>query len=218
MANLPSLDTQAKVVSDAAENFVEHYYESLNKRQPLAQYYASASAHLTSASVKPDISVNGRVLESAAAYEALLNAQGRNVRYEVASFDAQPVSPNYALGCPEALSLSAPDTSSGATGRGRLAKSVRDGDRVSFAVQVNGTIRYGKPADATATTNTAAGGGAATPAVGGGVGNPTPGDGEPLETGFNEAWLLVPHWEALGRNAPRGLRKWVVVSQNFRAF
>ncbi|KAI0196503.1 nuclear transport factor 2 domain-containing protein [Xylaria flabelliformis] len=206
MAALPSLDTQAKVVSDAAENFVEHYYESLNKRQPLAQYYASTSAHLTSASVKPDISINGRVLESVAAYEALLDAQGRNVRYEVASFDAQPVSPNYALGCPSALSLSDSDA---ATGRGKLAKSVKDGDRVSFAVQVNGTIRYGKPGD----TTTAA----ATPAAGG-TGNPTPGDGEPLETAFNEAWLLVPHWEALGRNAPRGLRRWVVVSQNFRAF
>ncbi|KAI0550802.1 hypothetical protein F4679DRAFT_541476 [Xylaria curta] len=209
MASLPSPDTQAKVVSDAAENFVEHYYESLNKRQPLAQYYASASAHLTSASVKPDISINGRVLESVAAYEALLDAQGRNVRYEVASFDAQPVSPNYALGCPSALSLSGPD----ASGRGgKLAKSVKDGDRVSFAVQVNGTIRYGKPGDTTTSTATAAG------ASAGGTGNPKLGDGDPPETAFNEAWLLVPHWEALGRNAPRGLKKWVVVSQNFRAF
>ncbi|KAI8946211.1 hypothetical protein F4801DRAFT_565454 [Xylaria longipes] len=208
MANLPSLDTQARVVSDAAQDFVEHYYESLNNRQPLAQYYASTSTRLTSASVKPDISINGRVLESVAEYEALLDAQGRNVRYTVASFDAQPVSPNYALGCPEALSLSGTDASSSASGRGKVAKSIKDGDRVSFVVQVNGTIRYGRPGDATTT---------APPAVGGG-GNPTPGDGEPPETGFNEAWLLVPHWEALGRNAPYGLKKWVVVSQNFRAF
>ncbi|KAI0457970.1 hypothetical protein F5B21DRAFT_462371 [Xylaria acuta] len=222
MANLPSLDTQAKVVSDAAQNFVEHYYESLNKRQPLAQYYASASGHLSSASVKPDISINGRVVESVAAYEALLDAQGRNVQYTVASFDAQPVSPNYALGCPEALSgLSAPENtpSSNPPGRGgKVAKSVRDGDRVSFAVQVNGTIRYGKPGDAPPPATTATATATATAPAVGGAGDSTQGDGEPLETAFNEAWLLVPHWEALGRNAPRGLRKWVVVSQNFRAF
>ncbi|RWA08372.1 hypothetical protein EKO27_g6736 [Xylaria grammica] len=98
MATLPSLDTQARVASDAAQLFVEHYYNSLNKRQPLAQYYASISPHLTSASVKPDISINGRVVESTAAYEALLDAQGANVHYDVASFDAHPVNPNYTLG------------------------------------------------------------------------------------------------------------------------
>ncbi|KAI0438539.1 hypothetical protein F4803DRAFT_88728 [Xylaria telfairii] len=186
MANLPSPDTQAKVVSDAAQSFVDHYYDSLNKRQPLAQYYASTSTHLTSASVKPDISINGAVVESVSAYEALLDAQGKKVSYTIGSFDAQPVSPNYALGCPEALSPSGP-------GANKVAKSIRDGDRVSFAVQVNGTIRYGKGEDAAEQT-------------------------QEEETAFNEAWLLVPHWEALGRNAARGLRRWVVVSQNFRAF
>ncbi|GAW16934.1 hypothetical protein ANO14919_063810 [Xylariales sp. No.14919] len=208
MATLPSLDTQARVASDAAQLFVEHYYNSLNKRQPLAQYYASISPHLTSASVKPDISINGRVVESTAAYEALLDAQGANVHYDVASFDAHPVNPNYTLGCPENISAAADgNEGGGGLGRGKVAKSIKDGDRVSFAVQVSGTIRYGKPGDAPApTTGTTEAGNAA--AV----------DGAPVETGFNESWLLVPHWEALGRNAARGLRKWVVVSQNFRAF
>ncbi|KAI0192180.1 nuclear transport factor 2 domain-containing protein [Astrocystis sublimbata] len=205
MATLPSLDTQARVASDAAQAFVTHYYESLNKRQPLAQYYASTSTHLSSVPVKPDISINGQVVESVAAYEALLDAQGKNVQYTVASFDAQPVSPNYALGCPDALALSGSDTSSNAPGRSKVAKSIKDGDRVSFTVQVSGVVRYGKAGDDSAATGPSAGPGSG------------PGDGEPPEMGFNEAWLLVPHWEALGRNASRGLKEWVVVSQNFRA-
>ncbi|KAI3322997.1 nuclear transport factor 2 domain-containing protein [Xylariaceae sp. AK1471] len=201
MATLPSLDTQSSVVSDAAQNFVEQYYEALNKRHPLAQYYASTSPHLTSASVKPDISINGRVVDSVAAYEALLDAQGRFVTYEIASFDAHPVNANYALGCPEALSVAA---DGGVPGRGKVAKSIKDGDRVSFAVQVSGTIRYGKPGEVAAGSAEGAGGEATA-------------EGVPVEKAFNESWLLVPHWEALGRNAARGLRKWVVVSQNFRA-
>ncbi|KAF2966739.1 hypothetical protein GQX73_g6816 [Xylaria multiplex] len=208
MANLPSLETQARVASDAAQNFVEHYYQSLNKRQPLAQYYASISPHLTSASVKPDISINGRVVESVSAYEELLNGQGANVHYDIASFDAHPVNPNYGLGCPENLLPAADENEGGGgLGRGKVAKSIKDGDRVSIAIQVSGTVRYGKPSDAPDNdTGTAE------------AGTTTAAEGAPIETGFNESWLLVPHWEALGRNAARGLRKWVVVSQNFRAF
>lgn len=195
---------------------MEHYYDSLNKRQPLAQYYASVSPHLTSASVKPDISINGRVVESVAAYEALLDAQGRHVHYDVASYDAHPVNPNYATGCPEALALAADGSEGdarGGPGRGKVAKSVKDGDRISLMVQVNGTVRYGKSGDAPA----AAAAAAATSAAAAG-GDAASAEGAPAETAFNEAWLLVPHWEALGRNASRGLRRWVVSSQNFRAF
>ncbi|KAI8630174.1 nuclear transport factor 2 domain-containing protein [Xylariaceae sp. FL1651] len=220
MANIPSLDIQAKVVSDAAQNFVEHYYESLNKRHSLAQYYASTSAYLTAASVKPDISINGRVLESVAAYEALLEAQGGPVYYDVASFDAHPVNPNYGLGCPDALSLAAAadDGVGGAAGgRGRASKSIKDGDRLSFTVQVSGTVRYGKAGEGAAAA-------AAAGPTAGSAGGPevaaaatAAAADAPIEKAFNESWLLVPHWEALGRNAARGLRKWVVVSQNFRA-
>ncbi|KAI1254351.1 hypothetical protein MGN70_004748 [Eutypa lata] len=96
--------------------------------------------------------------------------------YDVGSFDAQPVNPNFVLG--------APPSSSGTTDR----KAIESGDRISIAIQVNGTVRYGKAGDEATT-----------------------------ERAFNEAWLLVPHWEAWARNAPRGLRRWVVVSQNFRA-
>lgn len=39
---------------------------------------------------------------------------------------------------------------------------------------------------------------------------------EAVRKAFNEVFVLVPNWEALGRNAPRGLRRWLIMSQNFR--
>ncbi|KAI0398361.1 nuclear transport factor 2 domain-containing protein [Xylariaceae sp. FL0594] len=220
MANLPSMDTQLAVASEAATAFVSDYYEALNRRQPLAQYYASASKHLTAASVKPDISINGRVVDSVADYEAMLDAQGANVSYEVHSFDAHPINATFTIGCPDNLS-----TTTDAPGRGKVNKSVRDGDRISFAIQVSGTVRYGKPAarPAAGTTTTPAAkvpnaDDAAAKAKSSRAPIEVPAVSDtPLEKAFTESWLLVPHWESLGRNAPRGLRKWLVVSQNFRA-
>lgn len=34
---------------------------------------------------------------------------------------------------------------------------------------------------------------------------------------FNETFVLVPNWDALARNPPRGLKRWLIMSQNFRA-
>lgn len=34
---------------------------------------------------------------------------------------------------------------------------------------------------------------------------------------FNESFVLVPNWDSMGRNAPRGVKRWLVMSQNFRA-
>ncbi|KAF3060334.1 putative nuclear transport factor 2 domain-containing protein [Daldinia childiae] len=169
---LPSPETQAKVASEAAQAFVDHFYEALSKRRPINNFYASTSARLTAAGVKPDISINGLLVPDASAYEALLETQGGPVSYDIASFDAQPVNPCFRIGEPEL------GAGAGAGRDATAAAAVRNGDRLSFAVQD---------------------------------------DNEPLEKPFNEAFLLVPHWEAWGRNASRGLRKWVIVSQNFRA-
>ncbi|CAJ2507466.1 Uu.00g086520.m01.CDS01 [Anthostomella pinea] len=200
---LPNAETQARVVSEAAQNFIDHYYESLNRRHGLANYYASTSPLLTAASVTPDISINGRHLGdgpgAAQEYEALLNTQGGPVAYEIASFDAQSVNANFCIGCPESLggSSGASGTAAGESGgasaggssgsSSKVQKSIKDGDRVSFALQVSGTVRYGRPGE----------------------------DGAE-DKAFNESWVLVPHWEALSPKAARGLRRWVVVSQNFR--
>ena len=34
---------------------------------------------------------------------------------------------------------------------------------------------------------------------------------------FNETLVLVPNWDAMARNPPRGLKRWLIMSQNFRA-
>lgn len=33
---------------------------------------------------------------------------------------------------------------------------------------------------------------------------------------FNETFVLVPNWETFGRNPPKGMRRWLIWSQNFR--
>ncbi|KAM5344821.1 hypothetical protein ACJ41O_010683 [Fusarium nematophilum] len=34
---------------------------------------------------------------------------------------------------------------------------------------------------------------------------------------FNETFVLVPNWEAMVKNPPRGAKRWLIMSQNFRA-
>ncbi|EQB58884.1 nuclear transport factor 2 domain-containing protein [Colletotrichum gloeosporioides Cg-14] len=34
---------------------------------------------------------------------------------------------------------------------------------------------------------------------------------------FNEVFVLVPNWDTFGKNPPRGVRRWLIMSQNFRA-
>ncbi|KAH7033448.1 uncharacterized protein B0I36DRAFT_362113 [Microdochium trichocladiopsis] len=173
---LPNLEAQLKTVSEAAQNFVDSYYEALNKRRDTSAFYATTSPKLTAAGVVPDISINGHVLgpDAKTARDLLVDSRGPNVHYEVGSFDAHPVNVNYAVGA-DAVN----NTGSNLSSRN---------ERISFAVQVSGAVKYGKSGE----------------------------DGF-LEQAFTEAWLLVPHWEAQGPKAPRGLRRWVVVSQNFRA-
>ncbi|KAH6987928.1 nuclear transport factor 2 domain-containing protein [Ilyonectria sp. MPI-CAGE-AT-0026] len=40
---------------------------------------------------------------------------------------------------------------------------------------------------------------------------------EAPQTMFNETFVLVPNWDSMGRNPPRGVKKWLIMSQNFRA-
>lgn len=154
---------------------MEHYYEALNRSQrsgvqsQLPQFYVSASSKLTGAGLKPDISVNGTVLGEGGAAElvALLEKQGSPVIFDAQSYDAHPVNPHYVLGAPDADQQS------------------DRGDKLSFAVQVAGTVRFGR--------------------------------GETAVTkAFNDAFVLVPHWEAQSRNAPKNLRRFLIVSQNTR--
>lgn len=128
---LPTPETQVKVASEAATNFVDHFYLVLEKRQSPAQFYVSASAKLSEAGLKPEISVNGHVCGEGgvAAYEALLAAQGGPVQYDVQSVDAHPVNPHFLLGAPDATPS-------------------KNGDKTSIAVAVSGTLKLGKGDDA----------------------------------------------------------------------
>ncbi|KAH6658310.1 nuclear transport factor 2 domain-containing protein [Truncatella angustata] len=168
---LPSIETQVKVASEAADRFVEHYYDALNKHHrgtQLSQFYVSTSAKLTGAGLKPDISINGHVCAAGVPeLEELIEKQGRPVHFEVQSVDAHPINPHYVLGStnPEAQN--------------------DKGDKLSFTIQVGGTVKFGKGEDGTIRA-------------------------------FNDAFMLVPHWEAQGRNAARTLQRWLIVSQNSR--
>lgn len=62
----------------------------------------------------------------------------------------------------------------------------KDGKKMSIMVMVSGSVKYYK-------------------------------DGAEGETrGFTEAFMLVPNLEAQGPKAPRGTRKWLIQSQQFR--
>ena len=113
----------------AAESFVGLYYQALNGRRDLTNFYVSASNRLTNASLKPDISVNGNVCISLPELEALLEKQGQPVHYDVLSFDAQVLNPNFVIGAPESL---------------EGTKGAKDGSKVMFSVQVSGTVKYGR--------------------------------------------------------------------------
>ncbi|KAK7910821.1 nuclear transport factor 2 domain-containing protein [Apiospora marii] len=185
MSQQASLTVQAKVASEAAQIFVDSFYETLNRGRSPAQHYVSASTKLTTVGgLTPDISVNGRVCGAGGAeaggpvaeYEKLLEAQGSPVHYEIHSFDAQPLNPNYVIGLTPAE-------------QAQPVSSTRERDvaeRLSFSVQVSGAVKLGKGEDV-------------------------------AEKDFNEAFVLVPHWEAHGRNASRNMRKYLIVSQNFRS-
>lgn len=172
--------------STAAQNFVDNFYETLNRGKSPAQYYVSSSTKLTAVGgLTPDISVNGRVCNGGggeggsvvAEYEKLLAAQGTPVHYEIHSFDAQPLNPNYVIGLTPAEQQQPVSTT-----------RERDvAERLSFAVQVSGALKLGKGEDVT-------------------------------DKDFNEAFVLVPHWESQGRSAARNARRYLVVSQNFRSF
>ncbi|ROT43720.1 hypothetical protein SODALDRAFT_320115 [Sodiomyces alkalinus F11] len=216
---LPTRETQIKQAADTAKIFVDAYYDALNRRRPsaaLPPFYVSASTAYNTH--PPDISINGRPLTSPAEYAALLEQHyfkgeangataaagatgatgatggaggagatpnGTNppattsrqapattpqVRFEIESFDAHVVNPDYNLAAPPHV-LSTPDKS---------------GAKCSVLTQVTGRVYYGRGRDAPAKT-------------------------------FNEVFVLVPNWDMFVRNPPKGARRWLIMSQNFRA-
>ncbi|RFU34613.1 hypothetical protein B7463_g1696, partial [Scytalidium lignicola] len=63
----------------------------------------------------------------------------------------------------------------------------KDGKKMSILVLVSGSVKYGKE-----------------------------GAPEGETRGFSETIVLVPNWEAQGPRPPKGAKRWLVLSQNFR--
>ncbi|KJZ74988.1 hypothetical protein HIM_05474 [Hirsutella minnesotensis 3608] len=165
----PDAETEVRVSSEAAETFVGLYYQAINARGSLKQFYINSSARY---SVPADISVNGKVLTAPDDYSALLNAQGPGVHYEIESLDAHVINPVSAYSAPENIH----DNN----------KNEKNGSKMSIVVTAMGRVQFGKGKDAQVKM-------------------------------FNETFVLVPNWDSMAKNPPRGLKRWLIMSQNFRA-
>ncbi|QPG97095.1 hypothetical protein C2857_005755 [Epichloe festucae Fl1] len=166
---LPDTDTEVKASSEAAETFVNHYYQALNNRSQLLQFYINSSPKY---SIAADISINGSVVATPADYSTLLDAQGEGVRYEIESLDAHVINPSSQYGAPENIHDN--------------DKVEKNGGRMSVVVTTMGRVQFGKGREAP-------------------------------QKMFNETFVLVPNWDSMARNPPRGLKRWLIMSQNFRA-
>jgi len=64
----------------------------------------------------------------------------------------------------------------------------KDGSKMSVLLMVSGNVRYWKKGE----------------------------NEEPESRNFSETFVLVPNWDAQGPKAPKGLKRWLIQSQNFR--
>lgn len=169
----PSLEMQLKICSEGAQEFVTMFYSDVNAGNPLSSFYIDSSTHYAAANESADIVINGAQLASSAEFEALLETQRggplaatttsshhhrrRNgaaaaeqlprARYEVLSFDAQPVNHAFAIGLPAALPRS---------------ETAYGGGCIVLLVSVMGTLHLtnggdggdGTPSSTTTTTTT----------------------------------------------------------------
>jgi len=126
---LPTPDVEVKVAGEIAQRFLDDYFEALNRRANLESFYVNSSPKYTT--VKADISINGLVVPMPADFQALIEKQGHGITYDVESFDAHCINPNFNLDCPE--HLQGPDAT---------------GAKASVLVNVVGRVRYGRGKDA----------------------------------------------------------------------
>ncbi|KAM0328507.1 hypothetical protein ACHAQA_004914 [Verticillium albo-atrum] len=191
--SLPTREVQIKQASDTAKIFVDAYYDALNRRKPsaIAPFYTTASTSY--ASHPPDLSINGLPLTDPAAYARLLDEH-----YHEEPLPGVPV--------PKASSAAA---ASAATPLVRLELESFD------AHVVNPDYVLAAPPGIADTPDKT---GAKCSVLVQVTGRVYYGRGRaaPAET-FNEVFVLVPNWDTFGRNAPKGARRWLISSQNFRA-
>ncbi|KAI6784898.1 uncharacterized protein J7T54_007992 [Emericellopsis cladophorae] len=167
----PDHDTQIKVSSDAAETFVNRYYDAISRRAPILPFYVNSTTRYTKTA---DISINGAVVPTPADYFNQLAEQsnGHPVTYEVESFDAHVTNPSFTYEMPDNFPIK--------------EKAESKGEMMSISVSVMGRVQYGKGREAP-------------------------------KRMFNESFVLWPNWEAMQKNPPKGIKQWLIASQNYRA-
>lgn len=111
------------------------------------------------------------------------------VRYELEGFDVHVLNPQFRLACPDVLlQRLIPTGPSGGGGANSSSTAQLQQKMASLLVQVTGHVVYGGSKDA-------------------------------ARGPFTEVLVLAPNWDVLvaGARAPRGLRSYLILSQNFRA-
>ncbi|TVY27179.1 NTF2-related export protein [Lachnellula hyalina] len=120
-----SENTEVKVAVEAAEIFVNSYYKTWNKEsggKELSHFYVKVNPE---SPLKPDITINGNIVEDPTDLEGLHRSQPSKTHYEVEAFDCQVVNTNFTVGAPETLLEGNPA-----------------GKKMSILVMVSGSVKY----------------------------------------------------------------------------
>lgn len=219
MASATAEELEVKNSTESAQTFIDWFYTSVSDRKPLASFYVNNNAKYSAVGAKADLSINGMVCEKPSDFEALLarqaGAQNTNgaattngtsstatttnsssnsttptfrVRYDVDGFDVHVLNPQFRLACPDSvLQRMTPGSAAYETTTPQQLKQLQQ-KMVSLLVQVTGHVQYG-------------------------AGKEAP------RGAFTEVFILVPNWDAMvsGPRTPRGIRNYLILSQNFRA-
>ena len=184
---LPTLDAQAKAASDAAERFVDDFYDTLNKRRNIEPFYVNACTRYTS--LKADISINGLVVPTPADFQAMIEKRGPGVHYEVESFDAHCINPDF--------NIDAPD---------HALEPDRSGAKGQLLVSVVGRVRYARTKALRELARQMA------PDLEERLlSDPM---FAPREQNFTDVFVLVPNWDTFVARSPR--RRQLILSHKFR--
>ncbi|TVY32499.1 hypothetical protein LSUB1_G007755 [Lachnellula subtilissima] len=123
-----SENTEVKVAVEAliaADIFVNSYYKTWNKEsggKELSHFYVKVNPE---SPLKPDITINGNIVEDPTDLEGLHRSQPSKTHYEVEAFDCQVVNTNFTVGAPETLLEGNPA-----------------GKKMSILVMVSGSVKY----------------------------------------------------------------------------
>lgn len=214
MASATAEELEVKNSTESAQTFIDWFYTSVSDRKPLNSFYVNSNSKYSAAGAAADLTINGMVCAKPSDFEALLarqaGAQATNgattngtsnpnnnpssstptfrVRYDVDGFDVHVLNPQFRLACPDTiLQRMTPGSAAYETTTPQQLKQLQQ-KMVSLLVQVTGHVQYG-------------------------AGKDSP------RGAFTEVFVLVPNWDAManGPRTPRGLRNYLILSQNFRA-